>query len=521
MFTLDSFKDLVTSLDIQNLQICQQLISKAIVSKVSHGHNVPGGSADLSNSSTSPVFNPIASARKDINTLVDYHENFIDKTDHDLLCAEVESLGFNLKSCSDAVQNKFISSFSEPYVWKSKSGDVVNTPLDLAKFPVAKRIMDKINEQFGCTMNSVLATCYVRGAVNCRLHDDAETTLEPSQPICVLSLGVKRKVEFVAKGNKYMHKADLALEPEDSSLYLMKPGCQEYFKHRVRADRRINEHRISLSFRCFIPPDNVDLSPTGKGIANLSLKPEPLATSLPPASTPVADNPVQGFSPFPGQQTFSFDQSHQHQLQDDRVCLMFGSSITKGVHGDKMSRGSRVVINLSESGARISDLHNIASDFFADNQSIINKVDRILINIGTNDIKWLNGRKYSVNKKFRAPLCNLVRDLKYMFPVATIVFISVLPIRAFYNYTARTVNAFYRLLFEVSRDLGCIFFDCFYDFLAPDLQDYNSNLFRDKWHLNDFGLRLLCRALKYVVYGNLFSSVARTSWHWPFYTNFV
>ncbi len=146
----------------------------------------------------------------------------------------------------------------------------------------------------------------------------------------------------------------------------------------------------------------------------------------------------------------------------------------------------------------------MASDFFADNQSIINRVDRIMINIGTNDIKWLNGRRHSVGKKFRVPLCNLVRDLKFMFPVATIVFISVLPIRAFYNYTAKTVNAFNRLLFEVSRDLGCIFFDCFY---------YNSNLFRDKWHLNDSGLRLLCRALKYVVYGNLFSSFARTSWH--------
>ncbi len=72
------------------------------------------------------------------------------------------------------------------------------------------------------------------------------------------------------------------------------------------------------------------------------------------------------------------------------------------------------------------------------------------------------------------------------------MFTPVLPIRAFYVYTAETINAFNRLLFEVCRDLGCIFLDCFNDFLAPDYHDYNKKLFRDKWHLNEIGLRLYC-----------------------------
>ncbi len=199
------------------------------------------------------------------------------------------------------------------------------------------------------------------------------------------------------------------------------------------------------------------------------------------------------------------------------MCLLFGSSITKGVDDQKLCRGSRVVINLSESGATIRDVQRISNDFYADNQAIANRVDRILVNIGTNDVKWLNGRKYSVRRKFRASLCNLVRDLKVMFPLATIVFISMLPIRAFYNYTAGTVNMFNRLLMEVSSDLGCIFFDCFEDFLAPDFRDYNSNLYRDKWHLNDMGLRLFCRALKYIIFSNMISSHVRTCWRHPFY----
>ena len=101
--------------------------------------------------------------------------------------------------------------------------------------------------------------------------------------------------------------------------------------------------------------------------------------------------------------------------------------------------------------------------------------------------------------------------------MATIVFVPMLPIRAFYNYTAGTVNDFNRLLFNICREFGCIFYDCFRDFLAPDLRDYNSNLFRDKWHLNDFGLRLFCRALKYLIFGHVMSSHVGTSWHYPFY----
>ena len=168
------------------------------------------------------------------------------------------------------------------------------------------------------------------------------------------------------------------------------------------------------------------------------------------------------------------------------------------------------MINLSESGANIHDLTKVANEFYTDNACLVHKVDKIIINIGTNDIKWLNGRKVSVFKKFRIPLSNFIRDLKFIFPNALIVFTTVLPIRALYDYTALTVNAFNHLLFQVCNDFGCIFYDCFLDFLAPDHMDFNSSLFRDKWHLNDNGLRLLCRSIKDCIYGKLFNSRARS-----------
>ncbi len=155
--------------------------------------------------------------------------------------------------------------------------------------------------------------------------------------------------------------------------------------------------------------------------------------------------------------------------------------------------------------------------YSADHPGIANQVDKIVLNIGTNDIKWFNGVRFSVFRKFRASLCNLVRDLRFRFPLAIITFMSMLPIKALYNYTAKTVNDFNMLLRDICRTFGCIFFDCFRDFLAPDMRDIDRTLFRDKWHPNDTGLRLLCRAIKCVIFGQPISPHMGTFWHRPYY----
>ncbi len=483
----NAFEQYVNSLDLNGLQACQQFLTH--------------------------VLSKFATISPNPNDYVDYKADFIDKTDKNLISAELESLNFKLKSHSDKVQNEFISSSSEPYVWNSKKGNVVNTPHALENFPTINRIMGKINSELGCSMNSVLVRCYSRGTVSCRLHEDNENTIDPSQPICVLSLGAVRKVEFVGNDKTHKYKADLANDPEDCSLYVMKSGCQSLFKHRVRRDKTIHDHRISISFRCFVPSGCAS-APAPPAALNT----QPLHVSTPAklTSAPINQDTSVGSSTFPTLHSMASGQSSQLH-QSEKVCLLFGSSITKRVDGQRMSRGSRVTINLSENGANIFDVNRTACDFHADNPLLVQRVDKVIVNIGTNDVKWFNGRAYSVSRKCRAPLCNLIRDLKFMFPLAKIVFVCMLPIKAFYNYTAFTVNSFNRLLIDVCKELGCLFFDCFRDFLAPDCRDYNSSLFRDKWHLNDHGLRLFCRALKYVIFDQSFCPFVGVSWHNAFY----
>lgn len=481
--TIETF---VKSLDSHGLQLCQNLVNQAL-SKRPH----------------TPQQQP-----KDF---VDYHENFVEKNSVNdaAILAELDSLAFKTRNAeSELVQNKFISSCSQSYIWQSSKGSVINEPLSLDNFPGIRELMNRINSTYGYKLNCVLVSCLANGRVSVRPHDDGEACLDPNQPICVISYGATRKVEFISKQSNNSRKSDYVVEPKDRSLYVMKPGCQNLFRHRVRREKDINEHRFSLSFRCFIPEAEKDTESAIKAI--------PPSLVLPTSTPNFGDAPV-GFSPFPGQDTIihsGFDNS----AKGNKICLLFGSSVTTGVVESRMKRGSRELINLSKSGARVCDLNKLADEFCTERPDMIHRVDKIIVNIGTNDVKWFNGKRFSVHKRCFNPLISLVTTLKFKFPLAVITFIPMLPIRALYNYTAKTVNDFNMLLLEVCQRYGCIFFDCFSDFLSHDYQDYDSTLFRDKWHPNEHGLALLCRAIKYIIFGTVVSSQVRCFWHWPYYS---
>ena len=197
---------------------------------------------------------------KSIEDYVDYKADFIDnQTDISLLLGECESMGFVRKPKSkneeldDAVQNRFLSLGKDSYDWSSRNGVVVNEPLSLAKFPNISSLLEKVNMEFGCSLNSALVSFYRNGDVSARLHADDEPSLDATQPIVVMSLGAVRRVEFVDnRQDSFRHSAKV-LDPQEGSVYVMKPGCQAGFRHRVRMKRVVKQARFSISFRAFIP----------------------------------------------------------------------------------------------------------------------------------------------------------------------------------------------------------------------------------------------------------------------------
>ena len=518
---LNDFKELTSALDIRQLSNIQTELNNIILDRLSSANK----SIITSHLDTASVVDPVP-----VNDCVNYYEDFIDQTTSELLWAEIKSLEFSRKSPSNTVQNKFISSHPDPYVWPSASGPVVNTPLKLVDFPVVKTIMDKINKSYGYKVNSVLATYYKSGAVNARLHADDESTLDPDQPICVLSSGAVRRVEFVGNNDEAYRAPALTLDPADRSLYVMEAGCQTHFRHRVRANRRVTKERFSLSFRCFVPSSSpnskltthVPSTPVVKSAAAATVE----VNNNTPSSGGVAHeiSPISSIKPSTDIRSnsatnwASFNSTFTKPKHDEKLCLLFGTSITSRVDGAMMSRGSRTVVNCSTSGARINHIKEEVLAFHDENPHSINKVDKIIFCLGTNEVKWFNCEKYSVNHCFRAPLVSLIREVKSLFPHAQIIFHCVLPIRIVYRHTTRSIELFNRLLLSVCKEFGCIYVDhCFEEFIENTYSEYfnewctnyRASLYWDNFHLNKEGLNVLCRALKYIVYHNIFNPLMR------------
>ena len=170
-----SIEAFIKSLDSNGLQYCQNIITREINTRPSPSH-------------------PEASE------MVEYHRNFVEResTLNQTVQEDIATLSFNMKTPSEAVQNRFVSIFKRPYVWDSTNGKVKNEAAPMDNYPGLRGIMDKINSTFGLKMNSVLVSCYVNGKVAVRAHDDGEAELDSEQPIVVVSFGASRKVEFTS-----------------------------------------------------------------------------------------------------------------------------------------------------------------------------------------------------------------------------------------------------------------------------------------------------------------------------------
>jgi lysophospholipase L1-like esterase len=201
--------------------------------------------------------------------------------------------------------------------------------------------------------------------------------------------------------------------------------------------------------------------------------------------------------------------SKDHTGTSEKLCVIFGTSITEHVDGGMLSKKDRTVVNVSSPGANIDDIRMMANDFHQENLRSIHKIEQIVVSVGTNDIKWYNSYDRNLRRDMKPKLILLIQELKQLYTSAQIYFHTVLPMRVVYKYTAASVHQFNNLLYEVCCQFRCFFFDCFARFLDQQGIFYNRTLFRDNWHLSNAGLRVLCRALKFMIHGKLFNPLPR------------
>ena len=479
------FNDIFDTLSLNNLLKCQKLLSaKIIAAKTEHRAQVK---------------------QKKVEDFVVVFEDFVPPVRDNVLfaglSAEVESLG--LKAASGSTSTKWLSADEEAYTWSSRSGkETVNQPISIDSFPVIMELLQKVNKEAKTDLNSCLVTFFPDGKSGIRLHADSEDEMDPDSPICVFTIGAGRRVEFLSTYQTASQTPLLTITPKEGSLYIMRPGCQSFFRHRVPTVKDSVCCRYSLSFRKKIPKNGSIIIPP-----------------VPQPKPELSGSPVKSLiDHFDGTTSSSTAPKPASVKSTKRKCttVLFGTSMTLHIDSDNIAGRGRRFINVSKNGASMKDISEMMDNFHGTSPAA-DDVEKVILSFGTNDIKHESHGFYrrgytpqhkllstanSGIMKFREPIVDIVKKAKSYFPGACIVVQSVLPMRNLYWYTVENVMGFNDILRDVCRAYNCYYLDCFARFLSEDMSDYNRGLYNGWLHLNKWGRNILCKWLGLVTNTN-------------------
>ena len=192
---------------------------------------------------------PPIPSNEDFQDLVKFDSEFLmDEVVLASLQTEVEELNLSNK------HYKLQSGDKNPCKTYSLNSDYIGSSVhisDLNELPVVKTLLDNINEKFdGIGLDTCIVSCLRSSSSTVRLHaDDEPDKIDQFSPICNVSLGSTRKLEFINKsdpGSDPIFSHDL----NSGSLLTMASGCQQALKHRIRKATEFSEApRYCLSFR--------------------------------------------------------------------------------------------------------------------------------------------------------------------------------------------------------------------------------------------------------------------------------
>ena len=396
--------------------------------------------------------------KSSINDFITYVPNFIDKSDDILkggLIADALKLGIKGRKMNK-VYTKWIGNMDYSY------GKVHHpkNPLDNS-LPFIKELMAKVNNDSRCgTPRSCFVAYMPSGQAYINPHADDEDILDHDSPICVISIGVDRLINFLDADG---HTVLKSISAEDCSMYIMKAGCQQLFRHAVPASDDPCGERFVFSFRTEIPPE----SENGDRL-------DPNTSSSTETVEQYRDNDISfgTFNPV---------------LPRKKVSLILGASIIKGLIPDKLGKGDNECYVRARGGSRLPKITKELDDFYGEHGD--KDVGKVFVSAGINDIRYCRDGV----RHLRSQITNLIERIRTYFPRAKIYFQSVLPVFIENKYIVGNTLNFNKMLYEICLEKRCFYLDIIRRFLSPFGGVRNESLYSDRVHLNKYGLAVLAR----------------------------
>jgi alkylated DNA repair dioxygenase AlkB len=113
--------------------------------------------------------------------------------------------------------------------------------------PHARRLLLRVRDRARVPFNHVLVNRYRSGGDSMGFHADAEPELGSDPAVASVSLGAPRRL--VLKPRRSRAGAPHAFDLGAGCLFIMGGTCQRHYVHGVPRQPRVEEERISLTFR--------------------------------------------------------------------------------------------------------------------------------------------------------------------------------------------------------------------------------------------------------------------------------
>ena len=210
-----------------------------------------------------------------INDFVSFEEDFLSAADHLNIANDLQVTN-HFRDVTEGTASMWLSKTSQPYQWESvKSGKITkNSAIPIGRCVAIESLMVRLNEHLNADFNSCLVSYYPNGRSGIRIHDDFEHVLDNNHPIAVVTMGTERKVEFYDNYQLASEAPIKTVRAKNGSLYVMGSKCQEYFRHKVPAQKEITKLRFCLSFRRILVPScsppNVCMTPVIDNVASVT-----------------------------------------------------------------------------------------------------------------------------------------------------------------------------------------------------------------------------------------------------------
>ena len=323
--------------------------------------------------------------------------------------------------------------WNSKYVWLTntstpyKFGGKTYEPIPMENYSKISQIKNRLNRDFGYNFDSCLLIRYTSHAQQLTLHQDNEDILDRSQPICCITIGCTRKLQFWDSGTEATGSLIKEVTMDEGTLVTMWPGCQTKLWHKVpRNDKKENgdNTRYALSFRKVQPSTPLDTSlstspPEVKTTVTDSMvyqPPQNTSTPRPAFHSPVIKNEM-GISENASQKT------PEPQLPKNNVKrhLVIGDSMTIGLNVPDSVVISKGGIHPYEVSKLLQDSHDLL------HPDDYEKIRSVTLVVGTNALNVTSPGE-------GIPLLDIVFDYEALvnklinfFPNARLGLFNVLP----------------------------------------------------------------------------------------------